>query len=196
MRMYFLLMSLFLMLSVPGFAQKNVLKGKIVDENQLPVQGASVALVGTVRGVQSDLKGNYELKDFPKGTYKLQISLVGFETLVQEFFIESEESKELNFIMKEQAYMLDEFRLSASRGIAGHSHLAEVEDFRINAGKKNEVIKISELNANLAMNNSRQIFAKTPGITIWENDGSGIQLGVASRGLSPNRSWEIKCRTR
>ena len=194
MKLICYLVGLFLMVSGPVLAQKNVVKGKIVDENQLPVQGASVLLQGTVRGVQSDLKGNYELKDFPKGTYKLQISLIGFETLVQEFSIETGESKEVNFTMKEQSVMLDEFRLSASRGIAGHSHLAEVEDFRINAGKKNEVIKIAELNANLAMNNSRQIFAKTPGITIWENDGSGIQLGVASRGLNPNRSWEFNVR--
>ncbi|MCZ8134055.1 MAG: carboxypeptidase-like regulatory domain-containing protein [Algoriphagus sp.] len=171
MRSFCLFVGLFLSIAVPGFSQKNVLKGKILDEKQLPVQGASVVLQGTVRGVQSDLKGNYELKDFPKGTYRLQISLVGFETLVQEFSIESEESKELNFTMKEQAVMLDEFRLSASRGIVGHGHLSEVDDFRINAGKKNEVIRIAELNANLAMNNSRQIFAKTPGISIWEYDG-------------------------
>ncbi|MBC6366889.1 TonB-dependent receptor [Algoriphagus sp. AK58] len=194
MKSFYLFVGLFLVLAAPGLAQKNVLKGKIVDENQLPVQGASVVLDGTVRGVQSDLKGNYELKDFPKGTYQLKISLVGFEPLVQDFSIEAGETKEINLTLKEQAVLLDEFRLSASRGILGQDHLAEVEDFRINAGKKNEVIKIAELNANLAMNNSRQIFAKTPGITIWENDGSGIQLGVASRGLSPNRSWEFNVR--
>lgn len=194
MRSFYLFVGLLLMVAVPVKAQKNALKGKIVDEKQLPVQGASVILQGTVRGVQSDLEGNYELKNFPKGTYQLQISLVGFETLVQEFSIQEGETKELNLALKEQAYLLDEFRLSASRGIVGHGHLPEAEDFRINAGKKNEVIRIGELNANLAMNNSRQIFAKTPGITIWENDGSGIQLGVASRGLSPNRSWEFNVR--
>ena len=31
-------------------------------------------------------------------------------------------------------------------------------------------------------------------MSIWENDGSGIQVGVASRGLSPNRSWEFNVR--
>jgi Fe(3+) dicitrate transport protein len=194
MKSFYLFLGIFLMFSLDGFSQKNVLKGKIVDEKQLPVQGASIVLNGTVRGVQSDLKGDYEIKDFPKGAYQLKVSLVGFETLTQEFSIEEKETIELNLVLKEQAVLLDEFRLSASRGILGQAHLPEVEDFRINAGKKNEVIRIAELNANLAMNNSRQIFAKTPGITIWENDGSGIQLGVASRGLSPNRSWEFNVR--
>jgi Fe(3+) dicitrate transport protein len=194
MRSLVLFLVLFLVASQAILAQKNLLKGKIMDEKQQPVQGASIFLEGTVRGVQSDLQGKYELKDFPKGSYTLIVSLIGFETLTKEFTIETGESQELNFTLKEQEFQLNEFRLSASRGILGQDHLPEVDEFRINAGKKNEVIRISELNANLAMNNSRQIFAKTPGITIWENDGSGIQLGVASRGLSPNRSWEFNVR--
>ena len=194
MKSFYLIMGFFLMLTLDGFAQKIVLKGNIADEKELPVQGASLVLEGTVRGVQSDLGGNFEIKDFPAGTYKLKVSLVGFETLVKEFTIQDKETIALNLVLKEQAVLLDEFSLSASRGILGQAHLPEVEDFRINVGKKNEVIRIAELNANLAMNNSRQIFAKTPGISIWENDGSGIQLGVASRGLSPNRSWEFNVR--
>lgn len=194
MKSIWLIAGVLLLGSIEGFAQKNVLKGKIVDTNEIPVQNASIVLSETVRGVTSDLKGNFEIKDFPAGTYKLRVSLVGFESLIQEFSIDEKEIKELNLVLKNQDILLDEFRLSGSRGILGQGHLPEVDDFRINAGKKNEVIRIAELNANLAMNNSRQIFAKTPGISIWENDGSGIQLGVASRGLNPNRSWEFNVR--
>lgn len=194
MKSFWLIVGILLLGSVEGFAQKNLLKGKIVDTNEIPVQNASIVLLETVRGVNSDLKGNFELKDFPAGTYKLKVSLVGFESLIQEFSIGEKETKELKLVLKDRDIVLDEFRISSSRGILGQGNLAEVDDFRINAGKKNEVIKIAELNANLAMNNSRQIFAKTPGISIWENDGSGIQLGVASRGLNPNRSWEFNVR--
>ena len=51
----------------------------------------------------------------------------------------------------------------------------EVEDFKILAGKKNEVIWIKNSDADLSINNARQIFSKVPGVNIWENDGSGIQ---------------------
>ena len=64
----------------------------------------------------------------------------------------------------------------------------------IYTGKKNEVIQLNRLNADLSTNNTRQVFAKVPGMSIWENDGSGIQIGVATRGLSPNRSWEFNVR--
>lgn len=177
-----------------AFAQKNVLQGRVVDEKQQPVAGASVYLEGTVRGVQTDNSGNFTLKDFPKGDYNLKVSMIGFKDVSTPFSISERESKELNIQLVEDVMMLDAFEFSVSRGILGQEKLPQVDNFRINAGKKNEVIRVGEINANLAMNNSRQIFARTPGISIWENDGSGIQLGVASRGLNPNRSWEFNVR--
>jgi len=72
--------------------------------------------------------------------------------------------------------------------------MPKVDGSIITAGKKTEVIHIERINANLVTNNMRQIFSRIPGITIWENDGSGIQIGVSRRGLSPNRSWEFNTR--
>lgn len=69
-----------------------------------------------------------------------------------------------------------------------------LKDNVIYAGKKNEVIQLNRIAADLSTNNTRQVFAKVPGMSIWENDGSGIQVGVATRGLSPNRSWEFNVR--
>lgn len=72
--------------------------------------------------------------------------------------------------------------------------LPEIQGTVIYSGKKNEVIKVSTLDADLSTNNPRQIFGKVPGVTVWENDGSGIQVGISTRGLSPNRSWEFNVR--
>ena len=72
--------------------------------------------------------------------------------------------------------------------------LPQIRGTEIYAGKKNEVINMSATNADLSTNNSRQIFSKIPGLSIWENDGSGIQTGISTRGLSPNRSWEFNVR--
>ncbi len=72
--------------------------------------------------------------------------------------------------------------------------LPEMKENVIYAGKKTEVLQLSKIRADLSTNNTRQVFAKVPGMSIWENDGSGIQVGVATRGLSPNRSWEFNTR--
>ncbi len=66
--------------------------------------------------------------------------------------------------------------------------MPEIKDNVIYSGKKNEVLKLSNINGNLTNNNAREIFARIPGVTIWENEGSGIQINVGVRGLSPNRS--------
>jgi Fe(3+) dicitrate transport protein len=190
---YTTLVIYFLSLSL-AFSQRNSVQGKILDQEQKPISGVSVVVEGTVRGVQSDENGNFVIKDLPVGSYALKTNMIGFKTQSLPFSIDKGEVKNLDFVLVDDEIWLESFELMSSRGMNGQGRLPEVEDFRINAGRKNEVIRLGEIDANLAMNNSRQIFGRTPGISIWENDGSGIQLGVASRGLSPNRSWEFNVR--
>jgi len=72
--------------------------------------------------------------------------------------------------------------------------MPEVKENVLFSGKKNEVLKLSNINGNFTTNNAREIFSRIPGVTIWENEGSGIQINVGVRGLSPNRSWELNTR--
>lgn len=72
--------------------------------------------------------------------------------------------------------------------------MPEIKENVLFSGKKNEVLKLSNINGNFTTNNAREIFARIPGVTIWENEGSGIQINVGVRGLSPNRSWELNTR--
>ena len=72
--------------------------------------------------------------------------------------------------------------------------LPEIVGTTINAGKKNSLIVMDNVQGNLVTNTMRQVMAKVPGIHVWESDPSGIQIGIAARGLSPNRSWEFNVR--
>ena len=71
---------------------------------------------------------------------------------------------------------------------------APVDGLTITAGRRNELIRPRDVDANLAQNNARQVLARVPGLMVWENDGSGQQVNIATRGLSPNRSWEFNVR--
>lgn len=72
--------------------------------------------------------------------------------------------------------------------------MPEIVGTHIFAGKKNSLIVVNNVNGNIVNNTMRQVLAKVPGIHIWESDGSGIQVGIATRGLSPNRSWDFNVR--
>jgi Fe(3+) dicitrate transport protein len=90
---------------------------------------------------------------------------------------------------------LDELRVAERTVLPGGiGSLPEVMDTRVFSGRKTELVSPELLNANRALNQSRQLFAKIPGANLWENDGTGIQLGVGTRGLNPNRLWEFNVR--
>jgi Fe(3+) dicitrate transport protein len=75
-----------------------------------------------------------------------------------------------------------------------YQQMPEVVGTNIYAGKKNALIVLDNVQGNVVTNTMRQVMAKVPGIHIWESDPSGIQIGIAARGLSPNRSWEFNVR--
>ena len=51
--------------------------------------------------------------------------------------------------------------------------MPEIKDNVLFSGKKNEVLRLSNINANLTNNNAREVFSRIPGVTVWENEGSG-----------------------
>lgn len=75
-----------------------------------------------------------------------------------------------------------------------YQQIPEIVGTNIYAGKKNALIVIDNVQGNISNNTMRQVLAKVAGIHIWESDPSGIQIGIAARGLSPNRSWEFNVR--
>jgi len=75
-----------------------------------------------------------------------------------------------------------------------YQQLPEIVGTSIYAGKKNALIVLENVQGNTSNNVMRQVLAKVAGIHIWESDPSGIQIGIAARGLSPNRSWEFNVR--
>jgi len=58
----------------------------------------------------------------------------------------------------------------------------------------NAVIELQNLSGAKSTANPREMFAKIPGLNIWESDGAGIQIGIGGRGLSPNRAANFNTR--
>lgn len=90
---------------------------------------------------------------------------------------------------------LGEVTVIGFRTVRGTGHLAEFKDGIIYAGKKNEVIIVDSLDANKAINNTRQILGRIPGLNIVETESSGFTAnGIATRGLNPIQSIEMNTR--
>lgn len=77
---------------------------------------------------------------------------------------------------------------------AKEMHLSAVQDVTIFESKKTEQIIVEDLSVNRASNTARQIYSRVAGLNVWENDGSGVQLNIGARGLSPNRTSNFNTR--
>jgi Fe(3+) dicitrate transport protein len=89
---------------------------------------------------------------------------------------------------------LDEVIIRAHRTGGQVTRMPFIQGTNIWSGKKNEVIQVANMDANLAEKTGRQIFAKVPGVFVYDMDGSGNQVNISTRGLDPHRGWEFNIR--
>lgn len=91
--------------------------------------------------------------------------------------------------------MLEEVTVIGFKTVRGTGHMPPVRNGIIYAGKKNEVIIVDSLDANKAINNTRQILGRIPGLNIVETETGGFTAnGIATRGLNPVQSIEMNTR--
>lgn len=62
------------------------------------------------------------------------------------------------------------------------------------AGKKTDMVSMSITDADISLKSGRQVFAKVPGVFVYDMDGGGNQVNIATRGLDPHRGWELNNR--
>ncbi|MEX2593733.1 MAG: TonB-dependent receptor [Anditalea sp.] len=194
MKNYLLIILFCCLTSVYVQAQVNV--SGVVMTNEKPLPGAIIYLQNTSHKAVTDLNGKYSLQNLPYGEYMIVTFSIGKKTLYQPLKLSSDtQSIALNFEMKDISGDLENVVVEGQKGETnGIRRLRAVEGEAIYEAKKNEVIEMRDITANLATNNSRQVYAKVPGLNIYESDGAGLQLGIGARGLDPNRTSHFNVR--
>ena len=145
-------------------------------------------------GIVSDNNGRFELSGLSSGTYLLEVSCLGFKSFKRQISLTK---KVLYFDVELQP---DIFELSQvdvlgqNERLTNIARLRSIEGTSIYSSKKNEVILMGSTLANKSTNNPRQVYAKVPGLNIWESDGLGLQLEIGARGLSPHRTSNFNTR--
>jgi len=114
----------------------------------------------------------------------LLLTLLSFQTARAQ-----EKKKEYDKVLD-----LNEVTVGERKNTIHTERLPDVHNAYITAGKKSEVIQIDGVNGNIAEKTGRQIFAKIPGVFVYDMDGSGNQVNISTRGLDPHRSWEYNIR--
>jgi Fe(3+) dicitrate transport protein len=186
---------LIVLLIALGFYESKAQNGTLqvlVTDGKSPLSEVKVSVSDRDMGL-TDVQGTFKCNLTP-GTYNVRFSLIGYaHESIDGVLIKYDELTEVKVQLRPSNIQLDELEVTEAP-IFSYARLGESDELRVLAARKQEVVKMANIDANLVTNVSRQIFARTPGVMVWENDPSGIQINVASRGLSPNRNWEYNTR--
>ena len=182
--------------------------GQVFDERDAPIENAEIILLDSaldradelalyglgVPIARSGWEGSYTVPQLVPGKYVLAVLSEGKQSSKQKISIVDRDVTQ-NVVLYDLEDELEEITIDAgNQSVLGIHRLRAVEKDALYDGKKNEVVILDDITANLATNNSRQIYARVPGLNIWESDGAGVQIGIGGRGLSPNRNSNFNTR--
>ena len=175
-------------------AQINVNVSLLSSKDDTPIHNAELYNATLAENYSSNHDGKVIMKNLALGAYDIVIFVNEYQTIQTRINIDHDHH---TFVFKLHPIQvnLDLIEISAEEEKKyALKRLRAVEGTAIYAGKKNEVILLENITANLASNNSRQIYSQISGLNIFEADDAGLQLNIGGRGLDPNRTASFNTR--
>lgn len=157
-----------LLWSLSSFSQTKTITGTVLDENEMPIPGATIVVKGTSRGTMTDFDGKFQI-EAEEGEV-LSISFIGFST--KELLVES--AGNYRIMLSDDVSQLDEvivtgYTSERKSDIAGAITVVDVED----------------LNREVSPNIITSLQGRVPGIQV--NSGGtpgGNDSQITIRGLT------------
>lgn len=154
--------------SSSAIAQSTVI-GKVVDENDAPLIGATVIVPGTSTGTGTDAAGNFSLK-VDAGTQSVEISFIGYETETRE--IKGGGRIDLGtIVLKTDAVTLQDVIVSQSVAVQRKTPVAV------------STVTADEITYKLGGQEFPEILKSTPGVYVTKDGGGFGDAKINMRGF-------------
>ncbi|MEM8928484.1 MAG: TonB-dependent receptor [Bacteroidota bacterium] len=164
-------LSLLVMLSFVAIAQENQVTGTVTDEDGNPVLGANVFLLDTGKGASTDIQGAFLISDLSSGTYFIQVSYLGFESVTKEFELNTDTT--VDFTLVKTLDQLNEVVVTAA-----NRRLQNVQK----AAASVSVANAQEV-ADLQIGNINELGRITSNFRTYDDGGGSFPL-VSTRGIT------------
>lgn len=186
------ILTLCLLLSTLLFAQNaQTIRGTITDKTaKYPIIGAAVVLKQSaeiVKNTVTNVDGEYRLEDVPYGKYTIEVSFIGYQTILNaEVNVQSGAQTILNIELIEASFQLDEVELVGvdHKGDAINefatisSRTFSIEETERYAGSRGEPSRMAANYAGVVGNNDNSndivVRGNTPIGLLWRMDGVNI----------------------
>ena len=153
-------------------AQTGSVKGIVTDELGQTMPGVNIVVDGTNIGASSDSKGAYLLNNVPVGEQNLKVSFIGFESLTKTVSVIEGKTTEVSFILKEDAFSLQEVKVTASKRSERIQDVSQ--SISAISGKKLEALGITD---------ATTYIENLPGVNVVQYDPTKISITI--RGVAP-----------
>ncbi|WP_103071816.1 TonB-dependent receptor [Aquimarina sediminis] len=169
----YVLLCLLFFINTIVFGQSS-LSGKVTDTDGKPLMAATIQIAETNLGAITDEYGHFELTKTPFGTYKVEISILGYQSQIVSISPQKEEPVFLTITMVESDQELDEIILQ------GKSKTQKKREEPI----KIEIIDIKKIQAQSI--SLPQIMNQTSGVKVRQTGGIGSRMIININGLQGN----------
>ena len=111
-----LVMSMITLLASTPVHEGYTISGHVIEkDSEEDIPFATILIVGTDKGAVSNEVGQFKLTNLNEGEYTLRVSAVGYRTMEKTITVGSEYMVVVHFPLEEEAYVVDEVVVSASR---------------------------------------------------------------------------------
>lgn len=159
-----------LLMSCMAIAQEYQIAGTVTDEDSTPILGANVSLLDTGKGTSTDIQGTFTIGDLSSGTFFIQVSYLGFESVTKE--IELKANATVNFTLVKTLGQLSEVVVSAANRKLQNIQKTAASIAAVNA---QEV-------ADLQIGNINELGRITSNFRTYDDGGGSFPL-VSTRGV-------------
>ena len=115
MRHIFTLLTVFVF-SGSLFAESAITGNVKSDKTQEALAGVNIILIGTDYGAASDENGNFRIENVPEGSYELEVSHIGFQSVTRNITLE-DETRHLNFRLTPRSLISPQVIVEPTRAI-------------------------------------------------------------------------------
>ncbi|KAA9347006.1 TonB-dependent receptor [Larkinella humicola] len=161
-------------ISLQAFAHLGDISGTVLDQTtNLPLRGVVVQLTGLGKGTVTNELGQYRFVGLVAAPYKIELSHIGFKSLVLNVTIKDDETITLNTVLSRSSIELREIVVSAQQ--AHDQQLISSLDIKMRP-----------------ITNSQEILRMVPGLFIGQHAGGGKAEQIFLRGFDIDHGTDIR----
>jgi Fe(3+) dicitrate transport protein len=174
--------SIFLFIFFPALliAQQNEtgsITGTVTGYQGERLGSVNVGLTGTTFGTSTSADGTFEITDIPAGEYELLATFIGYEEVSKEIVVYPGETIHMDISLRARHYNMPQVNIFADR-VEG---IFETVPGSLSFLNKREIDHLNPVNIN-------EVLRRSPGVHVVEEEGVGMRMNFAIRGLDAARS--------